>query len=70
MPWSVVRVSVDHVWDENKVDSTGFEFSVPIDGIPDTPALAITPDLASHKLMCVLTAKTAGGSVELPTGQV
>lgn len=57
--------SVSYVWDESKVDANGFEFYVPIDGAPTTPALAVTPDLATHKLLCVLDATTRGGTVEL-----
>jgi hypothetical protein len=60
--------STTHTWDENKVDPTsGFEFYVPIDGAPQTSTLAVTKDLASHKLLCVLDASTKGGTVELLT---
>ncbi|HEY2699206.1 MAG TPA: trypsin-like serine protease [Pseudonocardiaceae bacterium] len=60
--------STTYTWDESTVDpSNGFEFYLPIDGAPQTPALAVTEDLASHKLLCVLDASTAGGTVELLT---
>ena len=45
----------------------GFEFNLPIDDAPQTPALTVTEDLASHTLLCVLDASAAGGTVELLT---
>ncbi|MET7990029.1 serine protease [Amycolatopsis sp. NPDC005232] len=58
---------VDYAWYSNKVDpSNGFEFYIPIDGATN-PQLAVTPDLAAHKLDCGVTASTAGGTVVLYT---
>lgn len=58
--------STTYTWDQSEVDpSDGFEFYVPIDGAPRTATLAVTTKLASHKLLCVLDASTAGGTVEL-----
>jgi hypothetical protein len=51
--------------DENTVDPTGFETFVPIKAAPNSSTLTMTPELASHKLLCVVTAQTAGGVVEL-----
>jgi secreted trypsin-like serine protease len=58
--------SVDYAWEENEVDSSG-EAYVPIKGASNGPTLVVTQELSTHKLLCVLTAKTAGGVVELMT---
>lgn len=60
--------SVQYTWDENKIGSDGFEFYVPIDGVPDSPSLAVTPDLATHKLLCVLDAGTDAGTSAVGRG--
>lgn len=63
--------SVTYTWDENIVDpSDGSELYLPIKGAPTTPTLAVTADLATHKLLCVLNAETGGGTVEQYTPAV
>ncbi|QUQ62960.1 S1 family peptidase [Kutzneria sp. CA-103260] len=58
---------VDYAWYQNKVEPDGFELYLPVDGTT-TPTLAVTADLASHKIQCGITASTAGGTVLLYGG--
>jgi hypothetical protein len=63
--------SVTYTWDESLVDpNSGLEFYVPIKDAPNTPELAVTAELATHKLLCALNAATAGGTVEQYTTPV
>ena len=63
--------TLTYKWEESTVDPTsGFEFYLPIKGAPNSPTLAVTPELASHQLLCLLDASTAGGTVQLEAAAV
>jgi hypothetical protein len=67
-PWAGSRPdAVVYQWYED-VGSGGAAAFVPIHGATNS-ALTVTTDLASHRLLCAVTATTTGGTVELTTAQ-
>jgi hypothetical protein len=56
--------NIEYQWDTDQVGSDGFDTFVPIDDAT-APALTLSAELAAHPALCVITATTAGGTVEL-----
>jgi secreted trypsin-like serine protease len=66
--WSLAPTSLTYTWDRSEKDGD-FEFFVPV---PDQtgPTLTLSADLADTRILCVVRARTAGGTVELTSKPV
>lgn len=62
--WRGEPDSVETKWYRANIDNSGFEFYTAIDGATG-PSLTVPDDLAGKKILCTVTASSAGGHVDV-----